>query len=76
MADRTLNHLVDQAAAGRRAAKTIRALDRLHQPIDRDGPTPQACQSCVAGYDPATGQLVNCAWPCPSARILQVGHHG
>lgn len=29
------------------------------------------CSSCIAGYDPATGELVKAAWPCASARILQ-----
>jgi hypothetical protein len=54
-------------------------LDRvknLHQatPVDpgeaRDHVT-HRCSTCVAGYDPATGRLVNAAWPCQTAQTWQ-----
>lgn len=52
--------------AERLAAELVR-IDALHVPYTAaDGRT--RCQGCIAGYDPATGQLVHCAYPCPTVR--------
>lgn len=65
-----LDYLIVKAEAGVRHERTIATLAELHQPVERTEPTRQACGSCVAGYDPRTGELVNAAWPCQTAAIL------
>lgn len=69
----TLDYLIERAEQGIRHEATLAQLSELHQPIDRDGPTPQACRSCVVGYDPRTGDLTFAAWPCTTAAIIEAG---
>lgn len=46
----------------------LAAVDELHQPYDTpdDPHASRRCKGCIAGYDPRTGGLVHCAWPCPT----------
>lgn len=47
------------------AAAEVARVQALHTPYtDEHGR--QRCRGCIAGYDRATGQLTNCAWPCPT----------
>lgn len=48
-------------------AAELERIDALHAPyIDEHGV--KRCRGCIAGYDPRTGQLTHCAYPCPTAR--------
>lgn len=48
-------------------AAALARVDELHRPYtDEHGRT--RCRGCIAGYDQATGELTNCAWPCPTER--------
>jgi hypothetical protein len=51
-------------------AASLAAVDELHQPYDTpdDPHASRRCKGCIAGYDPRTGDLVRCAWPCPTKR--------
>lgn len=48
-------------------AAELERIDALHAPyIDEHGIN--RCRGCIAGYDPRTGQLTHCKYPCPTAR--------
>ena len=60
-----------RAETERDAARAeLAAVDELHQPYDTpdDPHASRRCKGCIAGYDPRTGNLVRCAWPCPTKR--------
>lgn len=46
-------------------AAALARVDGLHQPYT-DEAGRERCRGCIAGYDPATGELTQCAWPCPT----------
>lgn len=46
-------------------ADEVARIEALHQPYT-DEAGRERCRGCLAGYDPATEQLTNCAWPCPT----------
>lgn len=62
---------VSRWAAERQYTETLTAelsrVGHLHGPyVDEDGVL--RCRGCIAGYDPRTGNLTNCKWPCPTDR--------
>lgn len=50
--------------ASSRLLTALKRVEARHQPVERDGPTPHRCSTCIAGYDPADGTLAYAAWPC------------